>query len=163
MLEKDVSYMNFSKKLDRLGSQLAHSQAMIFERSVEEGYPSKMFVKCFMFSSEAKSLDELSLEKAGLSEIEIYDSIKHKIKSKRGQLLPYLVMHFIGYFYRVASYISGFSSKQLYKQIPVEFLLQNYLVLHSLDIEEAVKEVFDIKKIEKIDLYEQFKNIYGKY
>ena len=98
-----------------------------------------------------------------LSEVEIYNSIRVKIKSKRGQLLSYPVMHFIGYFYRVAVYLSGYSSKQIYERIPVNFLERNYLVLHSFAIEEAVREVFEILKIEDNDLYDRFKKIYGRY
>lgn len=163
MLVKENISMNFLKKIDQIISNLAHSQAMIFEHSVEEGLPSKMFIKCFMLSDEARRLDELSLEMAGLSEIEIYNSIRVKIKSKRGQLLSYPVMHFIGYFYRVAVYLSGYSSKQIYERIPVNFLERNYLVLHSFAIEEAVREVFEILKIEDNDLNDRFKKIYGRY
>ena len=68
--------MSFLRKFDKVISNLAHSQAMIFERSVEDGVSSKMFIKCFMLSNEARKLDELSLEMAGLSEIEIFESIR---------------------------------------------------------------------------------------
>ncbi len=154
--------MNFLRKFDRVISNLAHSQAMIFEHSVEECISSKMFIKCFMLSEEARRLDELSLEMAGLSEIEIFDSIKKKIKTKRGSLLPYPIMHFIGYFYRSAVYVSGYSSKQIYEKIPINFLIRNYDVLHSFAIEEAVRESFEILKIEKYDLYQRFKEIYSR-
>lgn len=155
--------MSFLRKFDKVISNLAHSQAMIFERSVEDGVSSKMFIKCFMLSNEARKLDELSLEMAGLSEIEIFESIKKKIKTKRGHLLSYPMMHFIGYFYRSAVYLSGYSSKHIYEKIPVDFLIKNYKVLHSFAIEEAVRESFEILKIEKYDLYKRFKEIYGHF
>ena len=154
--------MKFLKKFDELSARLAHSQAMIFERSVEEGLPSKMFIRCYMLSEEIKNIDELLLDVAGLSEVELFYTIKRKLKSSRGKLLSYPVMHFIGYFYRAASYLSGYSSKQLYFKVPVEFLLRNYLVLHTYPIEEAVRETFTILKIEDNDLYQRFKEIYGR-
>lgn len=160
MQEKENLFMNFSKKLDKVGANLSHFQAMIFERSVEKGVSSKMFIKCFMLSEEARLLDNLSLEIAGLTEIEIFDSICKKIKTKHCQLMPYLVIHFIGYFYRAAVYLSGYSSKQIYEMIPISFLERNYLVLHTFAIEEAVREVFEILKIEENDIYKRFKSIY---
>ena len=155
--------MNFLKKFDRVISNLAHSQAMIFERSIDEGIPSRLFVKSFMLSNEARRLDELSLEMAGLTEIEIFESVKMKIKTKRGIFLPYPIMHFIGYFYRAAVYLSGYSSREIYEKIPVDFLIRNYEVLHSFAIEEAIRESFEILKIEKYDLYKRFKEIYGRF
>ena len=155
--------MKFLRKFDDIGARLAHSQAMIFERSIEEGLPSRTFIRCYMLSEEVRSIDELSLETAGRSEVEIFQSIRIKLKSKRGHLLSYPLMHFIGYFYRAASYISGYNSKQLYFKIPVEFLIRNYLVLHTYSIEEAVKEAFQILEIEDHDLYLRFKEIYSRY
>lgn len=161
MLEKGSIFMNFLRKFDNIASSLAHSQAMIFERSVEEGLPSRMFIRSFMLSDEARRLDELYLEMAGLSEIEIFNSIKLKIKSKRGELLSYPLIHFIGYFYRSAVYLTNYSSKQIYERIPVEFLIRNYLVLHTYAIEEAVREALQILKIHDNDLYNRFKFIYN--
>lgn len=160
MQEKVNSFMKFLRKFDTVGSNLAHAQAMIFERSVEKGISSRMFIKCFMLSEEARLLDDLSLEIAGLTEIEIFDSIRKRIKTKNCQLLPYLLIHFIGYFYRAAAYLSGYSSKQIYEMIPISFLEKNYLVLHTFAIEEAVKEVFQILKIPENDMYKRFKAIY---
>ena len=162
MQERGIILMSFLRKFDRVISNLAHSQAMIFERSIEEGIPSRIFIKSFMLSTEARRLDELSLEMAGLSEIEIFDSIKKRTRTKNGVFLSYPIMHFIGYFYRSAVYLSGYSSKQIYEKIPVDFLIRNYDVLHSFAIEEAVRESFEILKIEKYDLYKRFKEIYSR-
>lgn len=155
--------MNFSKNLDNLGSKLAHSQAMIFEKSVEDGIPSKYFIKCFLLSPEAYFMDELNLDRPGITEAEIYQSVKSRIHTKKGQLLPFLVMHFIGYFYRAAAYLTNYTSKQLYQMIPVDLLIRNYVVLHSFAIEEAIREVFEMLDIKEQTPYEKFKEIYQKY
>ena len=47
-------------------------------------------------------------------------------------------------FYRMAEYLIGYSSKQLYEYIKPDLLNRNYQTLHSLSIEEAIKEVFEI-------------------
>lgn len=152
--------MNYSRKLDKLCHTLATSQARIFDRSVEEGLPSFFFIKSFMLSLEAKALDELCLEQSGINEVEIFESIKQKIKSHRGELLPYPVIHFIGYFYRATSYLTNITSKTLLEKIPPKFLVNNYSTLHSLPIESAIDEVFEINKIKVKTKEELFFDIY---
>lgn len=152
--------MKFLRNVDDLAHSLAASQARIFEKSVSFGVPSKLFIRSYLLSSQAKSIDDLNLEIAGLSEIEIYDAISKKIKTKRGELYPFPVIHFIGYFYRMAAYLSGLSSAQLYKQIKPELLLKNYRTLHSLPIEEAINEAFEITNTGADDKYSLFKDIY---
>lgn len=44
----------------------------------------------------------------------------------------------------MAEYLIGYSSKQLYEYIKPDLLNRNYQTLHSLSIEEAIKEVFEI-------------------
>lgn len=152
--------MNYLRGFDKLCHTLSLSQARIFERSVEDGIPSYTFIKSFMLSSSAKSLDELNLESAGLSELEIYNEIKDKIKTRRGNTLSYPVIHFIGYFYRSAVYMSGLSSKYIFNTISVKYLENNYLTLHSLSIVEAIKEAFDALKIEQEDKTKKFIELY---
>ena len=113
-----------------------------------------------MLSGEASSIDNLNLNISGLSESEILDKVKDKIKNRNGELYPYSIMHYIGYFYRIAAYISGYTSKMLYQNIKPELLKRNYQALHALPIEEAIKEVFDIANIKEEDKYSLFKKIY---
>ena len=152
--------MNFSRSVDALSHSLASSQARIFERSVALGIPSKQFARCYLLSMEARQLDELNLDVAGLSEEEIFDSICVRIKTDRGGVYSFSVMHFMGYFYRMAAYLTGYSSKKLYQIIKPDFLNKNYPSLHALPIEEAVKEVFEVVGVEEEDKYALFKKIY---
>ena len=153
--------MKFLRSVDNLSYSLASSQARIFEKSVSFGIPSKIFIKSFMTSNEALWLDNLNLGAAGLSEIEIFDEIGKKVNTKKGELFPFSVMHYIGYFYRMASYLTGFSSKELYKKIKPELLFRNYQTLHSLSIEEAIEEMFEIVNMKEEDKYSSFKKIYN--
>ncbi len=152
--------MNYLRKMDEIGHSLATSQARIFERSVEDDLPSFFFIKSFLLSYEARQLDELNLDYAGITEVEIYEVIKNRIKSKRGQLLPFPIMHFLGYFYRSAAYLHGVSSSTLYEKVPPKFLVDNYQTLHSLPIEEAIKEAFEVNKLETKTKLERFFEIF---
>ena len=154
--------MKSLRKMDELCHSLSIMQGRLFERSVEKLIPSYFFIKSFMLSEEARALDDLNLEKAGITEVEIFNSIKTKIDTTRGSLLPYPIMRFIGYFYRSASYIYNVSSKYLYEHIPVKSLISSYDALHSLPIEEAIKDMFSIHKIELKTKEEQFSEEYKK-
>ena len=155
--------MNFLRPDDHLMGYLSHNQAEIFEKSVEDGYPSKLFIKAFMLNNEVRYIDDLDLNRDGVNFEDIYTSTVNKIKNKTGELLPYNVMHFIGYFYRAASYLTKYPSKQLYQLIPVDLLVRNYVTLHTFDITEAIREVFELLNLEQNDLYQRFKEIYPKY
>lgn len=157
---KENILMNFLRKMDDLGHSLASSQARMFERSVEDGIPSYFFIKSFMASYECSMLDELNLESAGINEVEIYDVVSKKVKIRRGEILSYPIMHFIGYFYRSASYLLDVSSKYLLENISPKILMSNYLTIHSLPIEEAVKEIFSICNIEIKSKEDIFFDIY---
>lgn len=152
--------MNFSRKMDELCHSLSLSQARIFDRSVEEGIPSFFFIKSFMLSEEARALDELNLESSGITETEIFDTIKNNVLTKRGDILPYSVIHFIGYFYRSAAYMLNSSSRSLYQDILPKFLVDNYPTLHSLPIEEAIKEALEANNVKQKSKEEIFFEVY---
>lgn len=152
--------MKYLRSVDNLSFSLASSQARLFENSVSLGIPSKIFIRSFMLSSQAKFIDELKLDVAGLSEDELLELFNKKVKNRKGILYPFSIMHYIGYFYRTAAYLTGINSKQLYKSIKPELLFRNYNTLHSLPIEEAIKEVFEITQTKIEDKYALFKKIY---
>lgn len=152
--------MKFLRSVDRLSYSLALSQARIFEKSVSNGIPSKTFIRSYMLSKETKLIDDLNLDVAGLSEIELFDTIKKKINTNRGELYSFPVMHYVGYFYRIASYLTGLSSSQLYSTIKPDFIVRNYQTLHSLPIEESIKEVLEITGTTIEDKISLFKKIY---
>ena len=152
--------MKFLRSVDSLSYSLASSQARIFEKSVSFGIPSKIFIRSYMLSQEAKLIDSLNITGDGLSEDDIFDSISKKIKSSKGELYSFSLMHYIGYFYREAAYLTGLSSRQLYQSIKPDILKRNYNVVHSLSIEEAIKEIFEITNVEIEDKYSLFKKIY---
>lgn len=152
--------MKFLRSLDELGHSLAITQGRIFEKSVENGIPSYFFIKSFMNSMEAKDLDDLNLTIVELTENEIFDAIANKVNIKRGNLLSYSLMRFIGYFYRMFSYLTNMKSKEIIRLVPINYLVNNFEVLHSYPIDEAVKEVINNKKIKLLTKEELFKRLY---
>ena len=146
--------------MDNLCHSLSLMQANIFEKSVEKGVPSYFFIKSFLLSPLAREIDELNLGYAGLTEIEIFSSVEKSVKSRRGKLLPYPVMRFLGYFYRSASYLYDLSSKYLYENVPIKVLVSNFDTLHSLPIEEAIKDIFEILNIAPLTKEELFIKLY---
>lgn len=152
--------MKFLRSIDTLSHSLSSSQARMFENSVNRGIPSKLFIRSFLLSKEAKLIDDLNLEVDGLSEAELFDTIDNKIHTRKGIIYPFSVMHYIGYFYRMAAYLTGYSSAELYHTIKPDLLYQNYRTIHSLAIEDAIKEMFEITNTEIEDKYSLFKKIY---
>ena len=136
----------FREKNDEIYS-IASMQARVFERSSKEGLNSHDFIMAFMHSKEAMQLDIILFDNAGLSERELYSSIKTKISNikKRTAVYPENIMHWIGFFYRYASYLTGVPSFMLYKKITPKYLYSVYPAYHSLEISKAVSVVFDDK------------------
>ena len=49
------------------------------------------------------------------------------------------LIYWIGYFYRYWHYVTGESSKEIYKQAPVKVMWQNYERLYMMTPEEAIE------------------------
>ena len=140
--------------------QLASMQARIFEKSAEKEIPSYFFIQDFMFSNDAKGLDDLSFLTSGSSELEIYLNIINNLKRKTGTIYPSEIMHWIGFFYRYASYLSGLSSITIFKKISPQYLNKIYPLYHGLDIVKAVEMVFDDLGINNSSPLEKFIDLY---
>lgn len=152
--------MKFLRKKDEDGSRLASMQARIFERSANDDIASYFFIQQFMNSEETILLDNLNYFLSGLSEWEIYIHTKSAVKRSDGQIYSSDAMHWIGFFYRYASYLTGMTSKELFKRIHPKFLYQAYPLYHSLDIVKAVQRVFETLNIEQETPSERFFKLY---
>lgn len=60
-------------------------------------------------------------------------------------------LYWMGYIYRYWSYISGKSSKQLFKYIKSEELRKLYFPYHSLDAEMAIERIKESKGLVEED------------
>ena len=152
--------MKFLRKKDEIGYMIASTEARIFEKSAEEGISSYLFIQAFANSFDAYQFDTLGYLLSGSSETEVYLHVKAKIKKKNGTVYPKKVMHWMGFFYRYASYLTNVSSKELFKKISPKYLNTVYPLYHSVDIVKAVKMVFEDVEFEKLTPAERFLNLY---
>lgn len=149
--------MNFIRKKDEIVYRLASMQARIFEKASVSGLPSYHFIHAFLRSSDAASIDDLSFLIGGSSEAEVYLNVTASLKKRSGgTIYPPNVMHWMGFFYRYGVYLSGISSAKLIKMVSPKHLFGVYEAYHGLDIEKAVKRVFDELNIDNPTPAERF-------
>lgn len=137
--------MKFIKNEDEKCFSLSQMQAGIFERAAKDQISSYFFIKVYMHSDEVNKLDDESIFYTGLSRESIYLPILRKMKKTSGEAYPIEIMHWIGYFYRTACYLTGKRSKWMFNQISPSYLKDVYYTYHSLDITKAVQLVLDSK------------------
>lgn len=142
------------KKMDSYGLKLCKFQAELFQKSMSEAEcGSKIFIRRFMYSDVAKRMDKdgflygaFDITDA-INEIEIEfgpsDYGKEKFKGEE--------LYWTGYIYRYWSYISGQSSKQIYKIVKPDELKKLYFPYHSLDPEQAIERIKESKGIVDVD------------
>lgn len=142
------------RRMDTYGLKLCKFQAELFQKSIEEtACSSGIFVRRFMLSELAKRMDkdgflfETTDVADALDEIEIEFGASDygKIKFGREEL------YWTGYIYRYWSYISGKSSKQLYRIVKPDELRKLYFAYHSLDPEQAIERIKESKGIGEED------------
>lgn len=61
--------------------------------------------------------------------------------NKPGEIYTEEMIYWIGYIYRYWHYMSGESSKEIYKQETVKVMKQNYAKLYMMTQEEAIEQI----------------------
>lgn len=56
------------------------------------------------------------------------------------------VLYWAGYVYRYWHFLTGESSKDIYKQAPAETMNTNYLMFHCMDTELAIEDLKEIHR-----------------
>ena len=122
--------------------QLCDIQGRLFKLSARSGIISAEFIKVFMKSATAKALDSTynRMQWAGEEYLleEVIDAAGDRFK-KLGEVYAEEMIYWIGYIYRYWHYVTGESSKEIYKQMPVKVMKQNYARLYTMTLEEAVE------------------------
>lgn len=120
---------------------LADMQGQLFEMSREKGYDSEAFIKAFMTSDIAADLDSdfNHVQWAGKEYVmeRIEDELKDKLATG-GASFDRERLYWTGYVYRYWHFYTGESSKEIYKQAPVETMRITYLSYHTLSVEMAI-------------------------
>ena len=124
--------------------QLCDIQGRLFKLSAQRGINSAEFIKVFMKSDTAKALDSTynRMQWAGEEYLleEVSDEAGDRCE-KLGEVYTEELIYWIGYIYRYWHYVTGESSKAIYKQAPVKVMKQNYARLYMMTPEEVI-EVF---------------------
>ena len=122
--------------------QLCDIQGRLFKLSVGRGINSAEFIKVFMKSATAKALDSTynRMQWAGEEYLleEVIDEAGDKFE-KSGEVYTEELIYWIGYIYRYWHYVTGESSKEIYKQVPVKAMKQNYTRLYLMTPEEVIE------------------------
>lgn len=124
--------------------KLCQLQAKIFEQSVNKtNYSSLVFIRRFMYSSIAKSMDDMiylyQSDSLGNSfetiDEEFGETTYGKIKYSEDQ------MFWIGYIYRCISIKYNLSSKNVYKLLTAKEIVKYYNIGHTFDIVDAAERI----------------------
>lgn len=142
------------REMDHYGLQMCKFQGELFEESLRKTEcGSKVFLRRFMLSDLAERMDKYGfLFEAtdvgdALLEIETQYGPTAYGQIKFGEE----ALYWTGYLYRYWAYISGMSSKQLYRIIKPEELNKLYYPYHSLDPEQAIARIMEAKGLTEED------------
>ena len=134
--------------MNELQLKMCDIQGRLFELSAERKYSSSVFIKEFMTSPVAKSLDSKfnHMQWAGEEYLldEIVSSVGTEFFSKGGAILSKDVLYWIGYIYRYWHFYTGEDSAKIYKQAPYDIMKRNYMIFHTMAPELAVEDLKEI-------------------
>lgn len=134
------------KKMDTLGLKMCSYQATLFEKSLDNTECStKIFIRRFMNSDLAKRMDSVSFMFNSLDIVDAIMELEVEYGKSSYGIDRYNVeeLHWIGYIYRYWAYVSGKSSKQIYKIIKPDQLRKLYFPYHSLDPQQAIERIIE--------------------
>ena len=121
--------------------KLCDIQGRLFRLSARRGISSVEFSKVFMKSATAKALDSTynRMQWAGEEYLleEVIDEAGDRFE-KLGEVYSEELIYWIGYIYRYWHYVTGESSKEIYKQAPVKIMKKKYVKLYMMTPEEVI-------------------------
>lgn len=133
--------------MNELELKLCDIQGRLFELSADKKLDSAAFVKTFMVSQTAKELDSKYNRMQWAGEEYLLEEIisdAGDILTTNGETFPKDVLYWIGYIYRYWHYYTGEDSAKIYKQAPVETMMRNYLIFHTMAPEVAIEDLKEI-------------------
>ena len=122
--------------------QLCDIQGRLFKLSAQRRINSAEFIKVFMKSAKAKALDSTynRIQWAGEEYLleEVIDEAGDRFE-KPGEVYSEELIYWIGYIYRYWHYVTGESSKEILKLVPVKVMKKNYEWLYLMTQEEVIE------------------------
>ncbi len=130
------------KELENFERQLCDIQGRLFELSIKKEFVSDDFIEKFMNSETAANLD-LDYDRLQWSGEEyILENLLEECNIKNaGMSYSNEVMYWAGYTYRYWHFLTGESSKEIYKQADAKIMQMSYLGFHTLDMRMAVEDL----------------------
>lgn len=122
--------------------KLCDIQGRLFKLSIRQGINSVEFIKVFMKSATAKALDSTYNRMQWAGEEYLLEEVINEAGDrfeKPSELYAEELIYWIGYIYRYWHYVTGESSKEIYKQAPVKVMKQNYERFYMLTLEEVIE------------------------
>ena len=136
------------KKMDKDGLLLCDMQAKTFELSATvPDNSSEIFIRRFMNSDAAKRLDNKAVLQSNIQADDLLVLIDEEYGGKRYGSVKYSVneLYWIGYIYRYFAYITGKSSRQVYKIVKPKELRGLFLPYHTMDPAQAIDRILESK------------------
>ena len=155
------------RKINKDGLLLCNLQAKAFELAVDlTTVSSEIFIRRFMNSKIAKTLDNESILQSNIHEKDIIYILEEEYgKSNYGSVkFTHNEMFWIGYLYRYFSYTYELSSVQVYKIIKPKELRELFFAYHTMDTSQAIERILESKGLlydEEHELQRQYE-IYKK-
>lgn len=126
--------------------QLCDIQGRLFELALRNDYDCPLFIKTFMNSRTATSLDDTYDRLQWAGEEYILEELNEETGglSKAGTAYSSEVMYWVGYTYRYWHYYTNEKSQQIYQFADAETMNECWLGFHSLDVEMAIDNLKEI-------------------
>ena len=134
--------------------QMCKFQGELFQESLRKTQcGSKVFLRRFMLSDLAERMDKDGFLYEAIDVGDAFIEIETQYgPTDYGQIkFGAEALYWSGYLYRYWSYISGKSSKQLYRIVKPEELEKLYYPYHSLDPEQAIDRIMEAKGLAEVD------------
>ena len=147
------------REFDLVGELMAKIQDGFFVESLQFNTSSYEFIKTYMNSHLAKTMDHGTF-------LGGYNNFVEEFKDKNlhgNHKLPAYVMSWIGYMLRYWAYVYEVDSKDIYKIIQGRDLEKYCMRYYNRDYDEAIDAIYADRKLQldKKSLKEQFKDFYG--
>ena len=126
--------------------QLCDIQGRLFENSAKAGYSSVDFIRRFMLSTLSEELDSSYNRLQWAGEEYLLEEFASRCPSTKKDKNQYNdeVLFWTGYIYRYWHFLTGETSKEIYKQAPAKTMNTNYLMFHTMTPELAIEDLKEI-------------------
>jgi len=128
--------------------QLCDIQGRLFELALHNGYDCPAFIKFFMNSQTAASLDDTYDRLQWAGEEYILEELNEEASGlpKAGTAYSSEVMYWTGYIYRYWHYYTHENSRQIYQIADAKTMNECWLGFHTLDVKMAIDDLKEISR-----------------